>query len=297
MKKILLTFAFASLSSLWLEAGTITSAGTLTNLTPPVNGSGDVADLDTIGSGADGFIVFNTLPPGDNESGAAWDNNLVDSSPAYVTALDGSTAISSGGWANYDGITVGGELYNTGGINQPSAGGSESPLFSFELTGAVPSSFTLGLLTDNSDNVAWAASNIRVEGPEAITADQSVTPDGGSDLVQFNIEGGVAGETYTVYGTSNGSGPLIGVVTFDSNSPLVGLKVTDIVVTEDNSIELTWTSEPGKSYAVEASTDLESWVDLLTEIDAAVSPATVTTVIVDTPAATETKKHYRLREE
>ena len=90
---------------------------------------------------------------------------------------------------------------------------------------------------------------------------------------------------------------MIAAATFDSNSPLVGFKVTDIVVTEDNSIELTWTSEPGKSYALEASTDLKNWVDLLTEIDAAVSPATVTTVIVDTPAATETKKHYRLREE
>ncbi len=76
-----------------------------------------------------------------------------------------------------------------------------------------------------------------------------------------------------------------------SGSSLDGLRVTDIVVTESNSIELTWTTKPGRSYTVEASSDLENWVDLLTEIDAAASPATATMVIVDRPTANETKKH------
>jgi len=76
-----------------------------------------------------------------------------------------------------------------------------------------------------------------------------------------------------------------------------GLRVSDIRHTEDDAIELTWTTIPGKSYTVEASLDLETWIDLLTEIDAAASPATATTVIVDRPAAIETKKHYRVREE
>lgn len=79
-----------------------------------------------------------------------------------------------------------------------------------------------------------------------------------------------------------------------SGSSLDGLRVTDIVVTENDSIELTWTSKPGRSYTVEASADLENWVPLLTEIDATASPGTITTVIVDTPAANETKKHYRV---
>ena len=265
MKKILLTFAFASLSTLWSEAGTITSAGTLTNLTPPGNGEGDVADLDALVSGGNGFVVFNTLPAGDNESGAAWDNNIVDSLPAYVTALDGSSAISSGGWANYDEVLIGGNTYNTGGINNPSAGGSETSLFSFELTGTIPSSFTLGLLTDNSDNVAWAASNIRVEGPGAVSANQNITPDGGSDLVSFKIDGGVAGEIYTVYGTSNGSGPLIGVATFDSD--LTNLSI--ISITHDGTdVELTWVSNPAPSteYTIFVTTDLSlpigDWSDI-----------------------------------
>ncbi|MFT6862845.1 MAG: hypothetical protein ACJAVK_001405 [Akkermansiaceae bacterium] len=73
------------------------------------------------------------------------------------------------------------------------------------------------------------------------------------------------------------------------------LEVTEITLTDDNSIELSWTSVPGSLYSVEASTDLENWENLLTEIDAAVAPATLTTVEVDTPAANETKKHYRVR--
>ena len=201
-----------------LHAASITAAGVNADLTPATNAEGDIVDLDALGSGGDGFVVFNTLAPGGNSSGAAWNQNIVDASPAYITALDGSSAVSSGGWANYDDVTLGGTMYNTGGINRPSANGTESPLFSFQLTGAVPASITLGLLTDNSDNVAWAASNIRVEGPGAISADQSITPNGGSDLINFDISGGVTGETYTVYGTSNGSGPLIGAATFDSTS-------------------------------------------------------------------------------
>jgi len=267
MKKILFTFIFASLSGLCLEGGTITSAGTLTNLTPPGNGSGDVADLDAIDTGQDGFVVFNTLPAGDNESGVAWDNNIIDSAPAYVTALDGSAAVSSGGWANYDGVILDGTTYNTGGLNQPSAGGTESPLFSFELTGSVPTTFTLGLLTDNSDNVAWAASNIRVEGPGAVSANQDISPDGGSDLVKFDIGGGTAGETYTVYGTSGGSGPLIGVVTFDSEIP----DLTDPTDSDNDNMGDDWeifyfgdldTSDGTVDGDNDGATDLQEWTAL-----------------------------------
>ena len=200
-----------------LQAASITAAG-IDTLTPTLNGAGDVADLDTNGSGGDGFVVFNTLPPGGNSSGGLWNDNIISSLPAYVTALDGSTSVSSGGWANYDGVTVGGNTHNTGGINNPSAGGTELASFTFQLTGSVPASITLGLLTDNSDNVAWASSNVRIEGPGAITANQSPPLDGASDLVKFNIDGGVAGETYTVYGTSNGSGSLFGAATFDSTT-------------------------------------------------------------------------------
>ncbi len=128
-----------------------------------------------------------------------------------------------------------------------------------------------------------------------------------SDETPTNV--GTAGFEFT--GTAGGDGRIIGAIDpgesgeanwggfqlLHVSSTLGGLRVTDINYTEDDAIELTWTSSPGRSYAVEVSTDLENWVDLLTEIDAAVSPATATTVIVDRPAANETKKHYRVRQE
>ena len=88
MKKILLTFALVSLSTLWSQAGTITSAGTLTNLTPEGFGSGtDVADLDTAETGQDGFVLFNSVSEGTNISNRPWDENIVDNKPAYIQQL------------------------------------------------------------------------------------------------------------------------------------------------------------------------------------------------------------------
>jgi hypothetical protein len=217
LKSALLTGSIAFFTLAGADAATVSAAGTLANLTPVGNAVGtDIADLDGAGVGTDGFIIFNTLPEGGNVSGAAWNANIVDNSPAYITALDGSVSVSSGGWANYDDVTVGGNTYNTGGINRGSGLGVELASFSFQLTGTVPSTVTIGLLTDNSDGVGWASNNVRIEGPGAISANQSITPDGGSDLIQFDINGGASGETYTIFGTSNGNGSLFGAATFDS---------------------------------------------------------------------------------
>lgn len=77
-------------------------------------------------------------------------------------------------------------------------------------------------------------------------------------------------------------------------SSLSGLRVTDIRQTDTGAIELTWTSRPGRSYTVESSLNMVTWTPLLTEIDATPSPGTITTVIVDSPAANEAKKFYRV---
>jgi len=266
MKKIFLTFAFALLSTLWSEAGAITSAGTLTNLTPPGTGAGDVADLDANGSGGDGFVVFNTIAAGGNSNQQAWNENIVSNLPAYISNLDGTGSTSSGGWANYDGVTVGGTTYNTGGINLLSGAGVETALFSFELAGTIPGSITLGLLTDNSDGLGWVSSTIRIEGPGAVSADQSITPDGGSDLLNFNIDGGVPGEIYTVYGTSAGSGSMIAVATFDSDPDL-----TDPTDTDGDSMGDDWenfyfgdltTSDGTGDNDTDGATDLQEWTHL-----------------------------------
>jgi len=79
-----------------------------------------------------------------------------------------------------------------------------------------------------------------------------------------------------------------------AGSSLSGLRVTDIRQTDTGAIELTWTSRPGRSYTVESSLNMVTWTPLLTEIDATPSPGTITTVIVDSPAANEAKKFYRV---
>lgn len=79
-----------------------------------------------------------------------------------------------------------------------------------------------------------------------------------------------------------------------TGSSLNGLRVTDIRHTDIDTIELTWTSKPGRSYTVESSLNMVTWTPLLTEIDATPSPGTITTVIVDTPAANELRKFYRV---
>jgi len=215
MKKTIVAIS-ALLSSAALQAASITAAG-IDTLTPGGHGVGtDVADLDANGSGADGFVVFHSVPEGTNLSNQPWDTGIVSSLPAYVTALDGTGSTSSGGWANYDDATVGGTTYNTGGIVQSPGLGNEASIFTFQLTGNVPSSINLGILTDASDSPNWTATGIRIEGPGAITANQSLTVDGAADLLNFTIDGGLAGETYTVHGTSAASGIVIAAATFDS---------------------------------------------------------------------------------
>lgn len=222
MKKLLFFSALGAfaLSATGIDAATVSAAGTLTGLTPPGWGTGnDNADLDAAGAGADGFVLFNSIPEGGNQANTPWNQNIVDNTPAYISALDGSASTGTGGWANYDNVTLGGTTYNTGGIQRPTIGqGVEADMFTFQLAGSVPSQVILGFIVDNSDNAIWGSSNVRIEGPGAITADQNVFIDGATDLVQFNISGGLAGETYTVYATQppGNGGALIGGVTFDS---------------------------------------------------------------------------------
>ena len=235
------------------RSGTVTAAGTLVNLTPPGFAIGtDNADLDVQTVGTDGFVLFNVLPEGDNVSNATWDLNIVDNKPAYISTLDGTGSTSSGGWANYDDVTIGGALYNTGGIVRSVGDGVEAQSFTFTVGAGVPPVLQIGLIVDNSDSANWDVSNVRVEGPGGSTADQPVAIDGGTDLVQFDITGAINGEIYTVYGTSPPSGILIGGITFDNlSTPTLFL---DVEGDGDNLI-LTWPSANGKLYNVRSEVD------------------------------------------
>ncbi|MBC8148631.1 MAG: hypothetical protein H8E96_03015, partial [Verrucomicrobiaceae bacterium] len=151
MKKTIATISLAALSILSVQAASISSAGTIVGLTPPGNGVGtDVADLDAAGAGTDGFVLFNSIAEGGNQGGVPWAQAIVDSSPAYITNLDGLASTSSGGWANYDDVLVGGTQYNTGGIQAAGIGaGVEAALFTFELSGSVPAALKGGVYADS----------------------------------------------------------------------------------------------------------------------------------------------------
>lgn len=201
------------------HSASITAAGANLDLTPPgFTGGTDVADLDAVPLGGDGFVLFHSIPEGGNLSGQPWNAGIIDMKPAYVTGLDGLASTSSGGWAGYDDVRVGSTTYNTGALQTINGGAAtEVVAFEFTLGASVPASFTLGLLVDNTDNAVFTPTDLRVEGPGAVSASQVLIADGSTDVIKFDIAGGLAGETYTVYATqSGGSGSVIGGITFDS---------------------------------------------------------------------------------
>ncbi|MGI9239751.1 MAG: hypothetical protein ACR2RV_03060 [Verrucomicrobiales bacterium] len=270
MKKLLasaiLSIAFVSAA----DAASVTAAGQLENLTPPGFGTGfDIADLDDAGVGTDGFVIFNTLPEGSNESNAPWDNNIVDSKPAYISAIDGTGSTSSGGWANYDDVTIGGTTYNTGGVVRAGVGDFvEAPAFTITIGSGVPATFRIGLITDNTDSANWSCNNTRIEGPGAISANQDVIVDGAVELVQFDIADAVEGEVYTIHGTSTPSGLVIGGVTFDTEEIPDLSDPTDV---DGNGIGDNWEEYyygdtgivvPGDDDEPDGLTNTEEWMAL-----------------------------------
>lgn len=261
-----------------LHAGTITSAGTITDLTPPGFGTGtDLADFDGNQLGQEGFVLFNSVPEGANQSGRPWDEGIVDSKPAYISSLT-STANSSGGWANYDDVTIGAVNYNTGGIVLSPGGGAEAELFRFTLGAGAPDDLRIGLIADNSDSPNWDVTNVRVAQDGGGTANQDVVRNGGLDVVQFDLEGVSNGEVYIVYGTSAPSGALLGGITFDLPPNLDSL--SDPTSTDGDTLGDNWenfyfgdltTANDTTNSDSDDLTDLDEWNSLANN-DILISP-------------------------
>ena len=215
-----------------LQAATISGAGTVIDITPAGYAVGtDVADIDTVASvsglNIDGYYIFHSQPEGPgNHGGQPWADDSIDALPAYITSLDGSASTSSGGWANYDDVTIGGSTVNTGGLAQSPGAGIEANMLTFDLAGTIPAGgVTLAVLVDNSDAPQWNADGIRLSGGGGDFAYTSgvanFNRNGGSDVFLFNIAGGVAGETYTLSVTQppGTGGSLIGGIAFVSPIP------------------------------------------------------------------------------
>ena len=119
--------------------------------------------------------------------------------------------------------------------------------------------------------------------------------DGVSDEVEEDI--GTDPNNPDSDGDGQSDGAELNVAGTDPTNPRSVFKITGLRRVTGNAIELTWSSVPGKSYAVDAGTDLTGWTEISSEIDAAMSPETTTSQTVDTPAADETRKQYRVRVE
>jgi len=265
--KAFFTLALPILIAGSLHAGTITSAGTVTDLTSLSFGIGtDVADLDANMLGREGFVLFNSRPEGENQGNRPWDEMIVDQKPAYISNLDGSIATSSGGWANYDNVLIGSTEYNTGGIVLSPGSGVETELFRFTVGAGAPDDVRIGIIADHSDSGNWNATNIRVEQDGRGDANQEVDRNGGLDVVQFDIEGVADGETYIVYATSAPSGALLGGITFDIAPDLDA--ISDPTSTDGDNLGDNWenfyfgdltTANDTTNSDTDGFTDLEEW--------------------------------------
>lgn len=228
---LVILFGFVGHGAAW--AASVTDAGALLTLTPPQASSTDVAEIDEFGLGTGGFILFNVAEEGENLNARPFDENLFDAGPAYVGTLNaGPNTTSSGGWANYDNVLLGGLEFNTGGAAVRGGDGVESEVLNFEITDTPPSSFTMGIIIDNQDGAGWTPAELRVAvGDES--SDSILTPvDLGTDLYLFDVGDTAVGDIVQVFLTeqvgNGGAGGLIAGLTFDSlDSPPVDIDFDD----------------------------------------------------------------------
>ncbi len=221
------------------RAASVTDAGSILNLTPPQASSTDVAEIDDLGLGNDGFILFNVAEEGENLNARPFEENLLNNAPAYVgTLIAGPFTTSSGGWANYDDVSLGGEVFNTGAAAVRGGDGLESEVLNFEIAGTPPSSITMGIIVDNQDGLIWTPSALRVAVGESSSASVSTPGDLGTDLYLFQVDNSVSGDIVQVFLTeqdgNGGAGGLIGGLTFDSSGVAIDADFND-----DGSIDTT----------------------------------------------------------
>lgn len=104
----------------------------------------------------------------------------------------------------------------------------------------------------------------------------------GTGTIQGSMSAGNSGE-------ANWSG-------FELLGSLPGVSGAEVAILsidyDGEDVFLTWSSSPGAIYTIESSGDLQSWTILFTDLNAAASPATTTTQLVDTPS--EATRFYRV---
>ncbi len=73
------------------------------------------------------------------------------------------------------------------------------------------------------------------------------------------------------------------------------LKITKFNQVSGNSIEVTWTSVPWETYAIDISWDLVNWSEFVPEIEGAISPVVTTSYLMSLPPPEVPRLFYRVR--
>jgi|GEM_PF-1380478 len=187
-----------------------------------------------------------------------WLPNYTLSSPSYITSFaNNSYYPGNGGYALVDNpLTTPGaspSLIYSGTTNGQFPGyGTKSlnSVVSFTLTGTVPGTIRVGIMTGNTDfSGSYGASGFQIvsgslnSGMTTELQTNGAVYNGNPDWVFFDITGGIAGQTYSIYANGGPQGNAgIGAISFDSitntpaysdveNNPMVSITIATLPAT------------------------------------------------------------------
>ena len=180
-------------------------SATITAGDPDLDIGGDHSDLDTQG------LYFATTD-GSREEQWSQDDDLlrgaVDETPAWATPIDSGVGTSSGGWGYESVISPSGEEFEGGGgVTSGADIETEDELISFDLGVDVPSSFNVGIYTDQADRAGApftpAAYRLEIGDNSAEVFTESFDLIG--DIYWFSITDASPGDLLVVYETDSGT--------------------------------------------------------------------------------------------
>ena len=174
----------------------------------------DGSDLDVGGDHADLDVQGLYFAATDGTRADQWsqDDDLfrsaADESPAWATPVDSGVGTSSGGWGYEYVITSGGdEFEGGGGVTSDDDIETENELMSFDFGIDVPSSFRVGIYTDQADRAGApftpASYRLEIDGNSAEHFMESFDLLG--DIYWFALSGVSAGDVLTIYETDSGT--------------------------------------------------------------------------------------------
>ena len=143
-----------------------------------------------------------------------------------------------------------------------------------------------------------------------LLADGVAIADSGDLLSADVVDGSFMDVSFTYTATASDAGGVLGVrlvslnqnpgssmVDFDNVriAVVAAVELISIRRASESALELTWTSVPGRTYAIDAGTDLAGWSEVESQISAASTPATSTTHVIDLPVPELPEMFYRVR--